>query len=82
MNETDLEETHSEDMYNIYLTQHEIQGHIKRINQEIAFSNIICAFRDRNQSLLKSAVEEIQIKDFEPVSFSNYSMAATSGTLL
>lgn len=56
-----------EDLYSIYLTQLEIQGHVKRINKELAFKNILIALNQKDDHLLEQSMRELQINDFKKV---------------
>jgi len=59
-----------EDIYSIYLTQIEIQGHIKKVNKEVAIGNILNAFKHKNQTIFEQAVNELKLKDFKKVKHS------------
>jgi hypothetical protein len=58
-------EIQNEDIYSIYLTQVEIQGHIKKINKEVAFANILNAFKHKDDQLFAQAVGELKLKHFK-----------------
>lgn len=56
-----------DDLYSTNLTQAEIQGHLKRINKEIALENVVLALKSKNTEILQVSMVEIGVKHFIPV---------------